>query len=150
MLPSVAVMVFDDEERLLLAQNATSGLWMTVGGAIDPDESPADAAVRECWEETGLFIEPTRLVGVFAGSEFRITYPNGDMVSYVITVLQARRIGGHARPDGVEASSLRWVSRAETGTLPMALLTREMVTRCFEQKGTPFFAQPTWRPRERD
>jgi 8-oxo-dGTP pyrophosphatase MutT (NUDIX family) len=26
---------------------------MTVDGAIDPDERPADAAVRECWEETG-------------------------------------------------------------------------------------------------
>lgn len=146
MLPSVAVMLFDDQGRLLLAQETGTGLWITVGGQIDPDESPADAAVREFWEETGLLIEPTSLLGVFGGPEFRIIYPNGDIVSYVATVFEARRIDGDIRPDGSEVSALRFVSQQGIASLPMVLGTREVVTRAFERKGTPHFAQPTWRP----
>jgi 8-oxo-dGTP pyrophosphatase MutT (NUDIX family) len=146
MLQSVTIMLFDDD-RLLLAQDADSGLWMTVGGAIEPDETPADAAVRECWEETGLLIEPTRLLGVFAGPEFRIGYPNGDSVSYVATVFEARRIGGETRPDGSETVALRFVSHDEVTTLPMAAWTRLMVAHAFRHEATPYFAAATWRPR---
>jgi 8-oxo-dGTP pyrophosphatase MutT (NUDIX family) len=53
-MPAVAVMVVDADRRLLLVRDAGTGLWATPGGAVDPDESPADAAVREMWEETGL------------------------------------------------------------------------------------------------
>ncbi len=146
MLPSVSVMLFDEQRRLLLAQNAESELWMTVGGAIEPDETPADAAVRECWEETGLLVEPIALLGVFGGPEFRIDYPNGDTVSYVVTVFEARWIAGEACPDGLECSAVRFVSRDETRNLPMSTATKEMVTRAFDRNGTPYFARPTWKP----
>ncbi len=144
-LQSATVMLFDDD-RLLLAQNGDTGLWMTIGGAIDPDEAPADAAVREFWEETGLVIEPTALLGVFAGPEFRITYPNGDQTSYVATVFLGRRIGGELRPDGSEAVALRFVTRDEAAGLPMTPLTAAIVARGFDYDGTPYFARPSWRP----
>jgi 8-oxo-dGTP pyrophosphatase MutT (NUDIX family) len=35
--------------------------WFSIGGAIDPGESLADAAVREMREETGIEIRPTDL-----------------------------------------------------------------------------------------
>ena len=146
MLQAVTVMLFDDLGQLLLAQAAGTRLWMTIGGAVEPDESPADAAVRETWEETGLLVEPIRLLGVFGGPEFRMTYPNGDAVSYVATVFQARRIAGQIRPDGAETTALRFVSRGEAATLPMAAWTREMVDRAFESTAAPYFAPATWRP----
>ena len=148
-LPSVAIMLFDRRKRLLLAQDVASGFWMTVGGAIEPDETPADAAVRECWEETGLLVEPTGLLGVFGGPGFRVTYPNGDVTIYVVSVFLARRIGGRASPDGLEASALRFVSREEAAILPMASLTRDMVAHTFAYEGEPYFARPKWRPRVR-
>lgn len=146
MLQSVTIMLFDDRRRLLLAQDAGSGLWMTIGGAVEPDETPANAAVRECWEETGLLAEITGVVGVFGGPEFRINYPNGDTVSYVATVFEARRVDGEPCPDGLEASALRFVSRAEAQELSMAAWTKEMVKRAYDYNGTPYFARPTWRP----
>jgi 8-oxo-dGTP pyrophosphatase MutT (NUDIX family) len=149
MLPSVAIMLFDSKGRLLLAKDAASGLWMTIGGAIEPDETPADAAVRECWEETGLLVEPTSLLGIFGGPEFRVTYLNGDVTSYVVSAFVARKIGGDASPDGLEASALCFASRDEAATLPMGPLTRDMVTRAFEDKGEPYFARPSWRPHGR-
>ena len=33
------------------------GLWEFPGGKVESGESPASAAVRECWEETGLRVE---------------------------------------------------------------------------------------------
>lgn len=146
MLQSVAIMVFDDRQRLLLAQDAETGLWMTIGGAVDPDETPANAAVRECWEETGVLAEIMGVVGVFGGPEFRINYSNGDTASYVVTAFEARPVDGKPRPDGLEASALRFVSRAEFEDLPMAAWTNEMVKRAYDYNGIPYFARPTWRP----
>jgi 8-oxo-dGTP pyrophosphatase MutT (NUDIX family) len=146
MLPAVAIMLFDERRRLLLAQQVEGGLWMTIGGAVEPDESPAHAALRECWEETGLRIEITGVVGVFGGPEFRINYPNGDTVSYVVTAFEARRLAGEPRPDGLEASSLRFVSRADAQELPMAGWTQEMVKRAYDYQQTAYFAQPIWGP----
>jgi 8-oxo-dGTP pyrophosphatase MutT (NUDIX family) len=138
-LPAVAVMLFDTDGRLLLAKDTDSGLWMTIGGAIEPDEKPAAAAVRECHEETGLLVELSGLLGVFGGPEFRITYPNGDVTSYVVSAFLARQIGGKATPDGLEASALQFVSREEAAILTMGPLAREMVKRAFEYRGQPFF-----------
>ena len=46
-LPAVCVLIWDDDGRLLLMREAETGRWQTVGGMIDPDESPWDAAARE-------------------------------------------------------------------------------------------------------
>jgi 8-oxo-dGTP pyrophosphatase MutT (NUDIX family) len=145
MLQSVSVMLFDDG-RLMLAQHRDTGLWVTVGGAIEPDETPADAVVRECWEETELLVEPIQLLGVFGGPEFRINYPNSDVASYTVAVFEARPIEGKARPDGVEVIALRFFSRDEAAALPMSAGTRLMVAEAFGRRGKPFFAPATWQP----
>jgi 8-oxo-dGTP pyrophosphatase MutT (NUDIX family) len=145
MIQSVSVMLFD-EGRLMVAQHRDTGLWVTIGGAIEPDEAPADAAVRECWEETGLLVEPTRVLGVFGGPEFRILYANGDVASYTVTVFEVQRVEGEPCPDGLEVIALRFVSRDEAAALPMSAATRAMVTRAFERSVKPFFAPATWKP----
>jgi 8-oxo-dGTP pyrophosphatase MutT (NUDIX family) len=57
--------VFDQDGRLLLIRRADDGLWALPGGMINSGETPAQAAVREALEETGLTVEPTALVGVY-------------------------------------------------------------------------------------
>jgi 8-oxo-dGTP diphosphatase len=55
--------------RLLLGRRIASfgnGLWQTPGGKIDSGESPAEAVVRETYEETGLHVtEPQEIARQF-------------------------------------------------------------------------------------
>ena len=74
-LPSVAGLVRADGGRLLLVQNRDDGSWTTPGGAVEIDETPATAVVREVWEETGLLVAPRRLFGVYGGPRFLVRYP---------------------------------------------------------------------------
>jgi ADP-ribose pyrophosphatase YjhB (NUDIX family) len=108
LLPSVSVLVQDNEGRLLLVRHADSGLWGLIGGAVEVDEGPEDAAVRETEEETGLIVELTRLVTVLGGPRFRVTYANGDETAYVTIVYEARVVGGAERIDGDETTELGW------------------------------------------
>src|ERR1700689_5143949 len=66
-LTAVSISVFDEKNRLLLGKNTETGLWRLPGGAIELNEHPADAAVRECQEETGLLVEPNAIIGAFGG-----------------------------------------------------------------------------------
>ena len=108
LLPSVAVLPWDSQGRLLLVREAETRLWQTVGGSVEPDESPADAAIRETAEEAGVVVELDRIRGVTGGRQFRMTYPNGDLVSYVPTIFDAHIVSGEPRPDGDETIDVAW------------------------------------------
>jgi 8-oxo-dGTP pyrophosphatase MutT (NUDIX family) len=145
-LPSVAVLVLDARRRLLLGRDAGMDLWATPGGAIEPDEAPADAAVREMWEETGLLVTLSGVLGVYGGPDFRLTYRNGDVVSYCVIAFAAAIGDGVMRADGVEMAELGWFSEAEAAALRMGAWTRTIIRDAFAPADRPRFAPPRWRP----
>ncbi len=57
--------IVDDAGRILLIQRADDRRWAMPGGGFQVGETPAEGAVREALEETGLKCEPVALVGVF-------------------------------------------------------------------------------------
>lgn len=71
--PKVAAAVLVEEAgRVLLVQRANEpfrGLWTLPAGFVDADEDPAQAAARECEEETSLKVRVTRTLEVIAGRE---------------------------------------------------------------------------------
>ena len=66
-LPSVTGIVYDERDRILLVRQSAGGVWSAPGGSVDPNETPADAVVREVWEETGLYIDPSAFSVCTAG-----------------------------------------------------------------------------------
>jgi ADP-ribose pyrophosphatase YjhB (NUDIX family) len=83
-IPKVGVsLLVEDGQRVLLVQRAVDpgkGRWCLPSGYVEWDESPAEAAVRECAEETGLVVADLQLADVrqyvddVRGSGINITY----------------------------------------------------------------------------
>jgi len=137
LLPSVTMVVLDDKEGILLVRNADAGLWLLPGGSTEPDESPRDAAVREMQEETGLLVEPVRIIGAYGGPQYRVTYPNGDVVSYVMVVFECRVLSGEMAPDLDEILDVRYFSKAELDSLETPPWTRVVMRDAFDRLKRP-------------
>jgi 8-oxo-dGTP pyrophosphatase MutT (NUDIX family) len=145
-LPSAAVAILDDEERILLGLHSEKKLWVLPGGLIEPGELPADGAVREVWEETGLIVELTGILGVFGGEKLMVHYSNGDRASYVNVVFSGKISGGSLRADGNEILELRYCAQPELLNLPHPRWMDLAIPSIFSHGGPAFFQQSTWRP----
>ena len=145
LMPSVTALVLDTDGRVLLVRPARRDVWVAPGGAVDPDEAPQNAVVREVWEETGLLVEPTHLRGVFGGPEFRVWYANGDEVGYLMAVYQCRATGGTLRPDRQEIAEARYFPAEELSSLTLARWARLVVPELMRTRGT-WIPPVTWRP----
>ena len=87
---AAGMLVVDDEGRALLVRRAwepMQGHWSLPAGFVDVDETPAEAAVRECREETGLKTEVVALLDLISGREHT---RGADLV----IVYQGRIVGG--------------------------------------------------------
>lgn len=109
LLPSATACIFDEAGRMLLVLHADGEHWATPGGALEPGETPAEAVVRECREETGLDVRPVEILGVFGGPAHEMVYDNGDLVQYVTTAFRCEVEGGELQPDGTEVTAARYV-----------------------------------------
>ncbi len=125
LLPSVSVLPVDEAGRLLLVRHAGHGDgWGTLGGAVEPGESPAAAAVREAREEISADIAIVRLLDVLGGTDYEVSYPNGDRTAYVTAVYEARIIAGSPAPGDGELSELAWFTPDELPALPLSRFAR--------------------------
>jgi 8-oxo-dGTP pyrophosphatase MutT (NUDIX family) len=105
-LSTAAGVVLDADGRVLLGRRSDTGNWGLPGGIIDPGEEPADAAVREIYEETGVIAIPEALVAVSVSGV--VTYPNGDVVQYLEVLFRCRAAGGTARVNDSESVEVSW------------------------------------------
>jgi len=87
--PGVAAVIFE-EGRVLLQRRDDTGRWGLPGGGVEPGESVRQALIREVREETGLEVEPLRLIGVYSDPLHHqiVTYPDGNVVHYVSSVFE--------------------------------------------------------------
>lgn len=112
LMVGAAVLIVDEQGRLLLMKRSDSGSWGPPGGAVEPGEVVEDAARREVREETGLEIGTLTLFGVFSGPELFYRYPNGDEVYNVTIVYQGLYTGGDIHLNG-EHTEWCWFARAD-------------------------------------
>jgi 8-oxo-dGTP pyrophosphatase MutT (NUDIX family) len=138
------VSIINDRGHILLGKDAEMGFWTLPGGAIDPEEHPADAAVRECFEETGFLIAIKSLVGVFGGPEFLVRYPNGDISSYTAIAFEGAIIDHDRRAGDGEMTEIGFFSPSDCERLTVANPSRLIVKSTFDRQSQPLFRPPTW------
>lgn len=108
LMTGVAAIIRDADGRILL-QRTKAGYWNLPAGAIDPGEKPAQAIVREVFEETGLIAKPVALIGVTGGPpEGRTEFENGDVVESTTVVFKCEAVGGELKPQDDETSKLEY------------------------------------------
>ncbi|MEY9943710.1 NUDIX domain-containing protein [Kitasatospora sp. GAS1066B] len=108
-LSAACVVVLDDQDRVLLGRRTDTRAWALPGGIIDPGEQPADAAARECLEETGVEVVPELLTSVTVSPP--VTYPNGDQTRYLELTFRCRVVGGTARVNDDESLEVAWFAQ---------------------------------------
>jgi len=97
MVPSIAAVIRNDRQEILFIRKPGETLWGLPAGAIEPGETPSRALRREVYEETGLMVNPVRIIGVFGGAKYKYSYSNGDQVEYLAVVFECSIVKGTPR-----------------------------------------------------
>ncbi len=117
--PKVAVgaVVGDDRGRLLLIQRADSGVWLYPTGWADVGYSPAEVAVKEVREETGILCEVLRPLAIIDG--LRAGFSRVPLYSLVFL---CRATGGELAPHPQECLDAGWFTEDD---LPDPIASRD-------------------------
>jgi ADP-ribose pyrophosphatase YjhB (NUDIX family) len=105
--PKVAVgaAVGNDKGELLLIQRSDSGIWLYPTGWCDVGYSAAEVVVKEVEEETGIEVEPVRLIAVLDGLRLGFT-----RVPLYSLLFYCRAVGGELKPHPLECRDVGWFS----------------------------------------
>jgi ADP-ribose pyrophosphatase YjhB (NUDIX family) len=103
--PKVAIgaIVGNDRGEILLVQRADSGIWLYPTGWADIGYSPAEVAVKEVHEETGIECEPQRLLAVIDGQRMGFSRFGMYMLLFHCTA-----VGGELAGHPLETSAVGW------------------------------------------
>jgi ADP-ribose pyrophosphatase YjhB (NUDIX family) len=123
--PKVAAAVLIEQDgRVLLVRRVNEpfrGLWTLPAGFINGGEDPAEAAARECLEETGLNVRVTRVLEIISGKE----HPRG--ADFTI-IYRASILNGELKADD-DADAAEWFGR--DALPPLAFRATQKVLQSF-------------------
>jgi ADP-ribose pyrophosphatase YjhB (NUDIX family) len=105
---AVAAIVGNDRGEILLTQRADSGVWLYPVGWADVGYSPAEVAIKEVYEETGIEVEVVSLVAVFDG--LRLGFARLPMYSIAF---HCRVLGGELKGHPLETRQVGFFSRED-------------------------------------
>jgi 8-oxo-dGTP diphosphatase len=127
-----AIIVRDDDDKVFIARRATTkqslpGHWETIGGGVEPGETPQECIVRELREEIGVTPKAVR--------HFTDYVVDGNGCRVFIVALE-----GEPRPTAADFDDAGWFTPDEVASL------RPMALNCDERLADYFAAISNWRP----
>ncbi len=145
--PKIAVgaVVGNHRGEILLVQRSDSGAWLYPTGWADVGYSASEVAVKEVFEETGIEVEPVRLIAVLDGLRLGFT-----QVPLYSLVFHCRVLGGDLRRHPLECLDVGWFAE-EALPSPLAGAARWRGQAFRAVRGEPVAVlfdpprQPPWR-----
>ena len=127
---AACVLLFDDDDRLLVLETTYRKEWLVPGGIVERNESPWEGARREVREEIGLELDQLE----FAAMDWRSSDDEyDDSLHFVFDggTLSAEQKAG-IRADGIEIAGYRFADRAEAEKLLEPHLCKRIMA-CWER-----------------
>lgn len=109
-MAGACVLVFNNENQLLLQHRTDTLDWGTIGGSMEPGESFEETAKRELFEEAGLKARSLEFINIYSGQDMYYKYPHGDEVYNVLAVFEVRETEGHLQINDDEGFELQFFS----------------------------------------
>lgn len=119
----VGAMVFNDRDELLMMQRP-SGRWWYPTGFCEVGLSPAENVAKEVYEELGLIVRPTRLLGIVDSLKipvptrhiysllFECSIEGGELTPNPLEALAAGFYPLEALPEPLHGSDRKWIRLA--------------------------------------
>lgn len=120
--PKIAVgaVVANEAGEILLIQRSDSGVWLYPTGWADIGYSPAEVAIKEVQEETGILCEVRGLLGVIDGMRrgftsvplysllFHCSAVGGELAAHPLECLDAGFFGPDTLPEPLAGTANLW------------------------------------------
>jgi ADP-ribose pyrophosphatase YjhB (NUDIX family) len=112
LVPGASAIVADKKGRILLQLRSDNGCWALPGGAMEVGECIAQAIAREVREETGIDVEPERIVGVYTDPGHVFAFDDGEVRQQFSICFACRLVGGEIRPSN-ESTDVKFFAPAD-------------------------------------
>jgi len=108
---TVGAIVGNEKNEILLVKRADSGVWLYPTGWADVGYSPAEVAVKEVWEETGIRSEVVQMLGVLDGMRLGFT-----RIPLYSIVFHLRSLGGELKAHPLECADVGFFAQDDLPT----------------------------------
>ena len=132
-----AIILDETKTKVLLTERADNKQWCLPSGGVDPGETVEETCIREVYEETGLNVRVTRLVGVYSDPHRLVEYPDGNKAHVVALSFVAEIIGGELGLSD-ETTDFGYYSVEEMDELEMLLNHKERIVDALKNSPAPF------------
>lgn len=127
----VTAIIRDAEGKILLQKRVdpdipeADGKWETPGGKVNPGETPEEAIIRECREETGYTIALTRKIRASQNLTWKMK-DGTELLTHDIC-FEAHPVEAGPRPFDKKVSEVRWFTEDEIDSLDLLRGIREFL-----------------------
>jgi ADP-ribose pyrophosphatase YjhB (NUDIX family) len=128
----VRAAVFRDR-KILLVKEPDDGGWSVPGGWADVGESPAEAAVREVYEESGYRVRAVRLISAYD----RVRHEHPPIPYHVYRLVFLCEILDEAPSRTIDAHGVGFFGERELPELSLSRVTPAQIERFFEHHRQP-------------
>ena len=135
----VRAVVFNEKDQILLIQENADQKWAMPGGWTDISYSPGEVAEKECFEEAGLKVSPTRLLAVM--DKQKQGMPPAFEYVYKIFILCTKQ--DDQISTGSETSDVAWFDESNLPELSLPRNTEDQIAMMYEyhrdERTEPYF-----------
>lgn len=124
--------VFKDS-KILLVKERSDGKWTLPGGWADVNESPAEGAVRETFEESGYRVQAVKLIAVLDKSK----HPHPPQAHHTYKLFYLCELQGGEATANVEVSEIGFFAQDELPALSTDRVLETQINLCFLHHHNP-------------